>query len=464
MSFHQYIFLLRKFMFRRLFPTTISRVLFSRERLVTKQPRFMSAASHQFEDPSLDAMEAMLNRPTNGVSEVCSDEIVRIPSQDGIAVGSWVRLGEAEGVVIQFNSKLATVALTSKCNVSRNSSFEIESDKKPMSFSVNRIPFTTSHASGPPASLFSGVPAIDLLLAPYLKIGSTVGIYSQSFVPKLEHYDANLVHFPSRPNQSAMEMYIDLIDVCNRAIASCESVTVVADLRLFDTACKSLEYQAGCPLPVSPQSLVGSLLQLSHSNEQRSVSVVALLNSASDFHYEASQSVDIGIEVEGSIVTNLRALLSRFAVKKSPQTVSELFIKRIVDGFKARETLQEKQAMGVFVDYWEQDEESSFDTVMKILTLSPSLVSAKSDAERTVLLRALSVLFFNKSPKRNSATIEKFPKELLDVFNLEEDELMTALANFDGVVESNPDLMHAMDQALLYHRTRFELTNPLAAM
>jgi hypothetical protein len=421
------------------------------------------------QEPSLDEMSSFLSGSANKVLEVVSDEIVRIGVIEGVGIGSHVRVStafgdEAQGIVLQYNSKSATVALVGENRgvISRGASVTLNSDSGSRTkFQINRVPFNVADNTQEKRERIStSVPLVDMLLKDHLQAGSTIAIYSSSFQPAA-------VSFPSKKIiSSSMELYLDLISQANAALrrVSSESTVFVCDLRRFEDACRSLEFQAGFPLPVNPQSLVSSVLQLAHTNDKGfSLSVIALFNSPSDFGNEASQSVDVGIELAGNHqVSNLGELIPRFALTKNPRTYIGHLLKRIVEGSKTSSELDQRKSMGIFADFWEQEERENFESLLRLLPVAAEkFESTTSIAEKRLLVRAMSILFFNKSPKLHSAAIAGFPNQLIEKFQLEEHELLERLETGS---ESDEDLMAAVDSALVKHRYCFELTNPLVVL
>lgn len=439
-------------------------------------PRTRRLFSSLSRDPSLDELEAMLNpnviqdESSSRVMEVISDEIVKIPIIDKVAIGTKISIstpaGSVTGFVLHFNSKHATVGLVgqNRGSVSRASAVSIaESLQLVRRFKINRVPFALNDDC--PIilpTLESHIPVIDMLFSEYSKAGQTVAIYSPVF--KIANQSAsNTIYFPSSSGQSAMEMYMDLINCVNKAIVRCEKelVKFIVDFRNFEDACKSLEFQAACPLPSPPQSMVASVLQLSHArNHANGISVIALFNSKTDFGYEASRSVDIDIELgEQNEITNLSQLLSRFSLKKYQSTMQERLARRLVEGLNASKELKERQEVGLFVDFWDIEESECISSLIKLLPFAAKKYTTASFSEQQIILRALSTMFFNKTSRRHAAAIERFPDQLIDVFHREESDLVQSLNK-----ELNDDLLHALDAALMKHRYRFELTNPLVAL
>lgn len=381
-------------------------------------------------EPSLEAMESFLlkgeSKTSLHVSEIVSDEIIRFPTVEGVAVGKIVRIdsgqSSVEGVVVHFDKNFSTAAVRngSAASLSRGSSVSLTGER--VKLSVPRVKFALDSVRHSVEPLPTYVSVIDMLLPDFVTKGMTVGIYSSSASVSADPVADNVVLFPSKPHQSSLDMFLDLIAQASEALSRESDVTLVADLRLFEAAYKSLEFQSGHMLPVCPQSLVASVLQLSHSDSRRSLSVVALLKSASDFGNEAARSVDIPIEVAGDkSISNLKSLVTRFGLKKYPSTPRELLVRHLAEGFRRSAELEEKKSLNVFVDDFERDEQESFNTCLRLLPVVGEAFTKASEIERIVLMRALTILFFNRTPKRNSAAISKFPDELLSTFRLEED-------------------------------------------
>ena len=408
----------------------------------------------------------MLVSPGNRVSDIVSDEVVKIPITDGVCVGSKISFttasGEVEGVVIQYNSKTATVALTggNRGSISRSNSFSIKRGSLEK-FRINRVPFTkSSDPVSPNTRLISNIPSLDMLLNEKLKSGSTIAIYSPTLKP-------GKVSFPSNDQPTtAIEMYLDLVKQANAALerSKNESITLVCDFRKFADACRSLEFQAGCVLPSSPQSLVASVLQLAHTNDSgHALSVIALFNERADFGSEASRSVDVAVDLASdSSIANLKELLTGYSLKEFQGSLHDQLIGRVVQGLRFSEELAERQKMGIFVDDWEEDERESISSLIKLLpVVSEAFSKTENVGEQRVLVRALTTMFFNKTGKRHSAAVIKFPGELIEAFRVVEPELLEILAK-----ETNVPLEFtlSLDHALMKLRYRFELTNPLAAL
>ena len=421
-------------------------------------------------EPSLEAMEAMLMRGSTDPTKLCasdvlSDEVIKIPIIDGIGVGSWVSVstgaGSVRGVVLHFNKHSATIALTGSAtgSVSRGASVELLGDVAPFKFGVAKLRFNLSENVTASKGRSTHVPVVDWLLGDSIKAGTTVGIYAPSGfrVPQ----SSNAVVFPTTTR--AVDMYIELITLANKAVAEslARDVTLVVDLRSFEQACRSLEFQVNCPLPVSVQSLVASVLQLAHTNDAgHSLSVVAVMNAPSDFSGEAAQSVDIPIQIAGdNSIANLHSLLTRFSLRSNTQGGSSDLVRRLLEGFDRSAALQQRQEAGVFVDYWETDELESFNTLLRLLPRAAAVVAqSTSEAEKLIVTRAMSVLFFNKTQKRNSAQVDKFCHDLIDTFKRDESALMDQI---EDAREITPSLTLEVDEALIRHRYSFELCSPI---
>lgn len=426
--------------------------------VVKRTVRWQSTLA-SMKDPSLDELSAMLSG-RSGVTEILSDEIVKIRTCDGMGIGStisFLRDGgkAAQGVVIQFDSKTATVALTSNSHggsISRSSDVQIENER--IGFNLTRVPFECNSVFKRGSLGFStGIPVADMLLGPFFKTGSTTAIYSSSFHPK-EDVSRNTIKFPSKQAMTTLDLYLDLINQAKKALTESreKAVVFVCDFRKLEDACRSLEFQAGTWLPVNPQSLVASVLQMAHDN----LSVISFFNNSSDFVGEASRSVDVGIELAGqSDIANLRELLVRFSL--NPQNTSSLhgqLIQRIVEGLDRSKELGERRGMGVYVDFWDEEEGESISSLIKLLPYTADLFASTTHVgERMLLLRALTVLFFDKTTKRHSAAIANFPKDLLTLFRQQEGDLLDRLGTQSDTLD--------LDSALMKHRYHFELTNPL---
>lgn len=413
-------------------------------------------------EPSLEAMESFLLSSQLSVSEVVSDEIVRVPSKNGISIGSCISFSNgAKGVVLHFDKTMATVGLVSgnHSGCRRYMPAQLATDS-PYSLRIPSVPFNTkepiSNRGSQPLSL--GVRIIDLLLRQYIKQGMTIGIYGLDPVPVITaSKTTRVVKFPSRPFSSGIDLYLDLFAVAQECMnPQFLSTILVADFRGFEDACKSIEYQSGHLLPISPQSLVASVLQLSHG----SLSVIAAFSNRSDFQNEAEQSVDIGIELCGGSVTNLIPLLSRFNLKKNPTSVEDELVGKIVQGYRSKQSVAQKEAMKMFVDYWEKEDIESFETMMRVL---PKL--AELDIRQGVkycLIRSLCVLTFNKTSKLNSAAVAVFPQQLATMIELEESELVETLEEELRMGSRvSKELNDAVDAVLYQNRYKFEITNPL---
>lgn len=420
-------------------------------------------------EPSLEAMESFLlkgeSKTSLHLSEIVSNEIVRFPTVQGVAVGKIVRFdsgsSSVEGVVVHFDKNFSTAAVRNGCAASLSRASSVSLTEKRVKLSVPRVKFALDSARHSQDPLPTHVPVIDMLLPDFVTKGMTVGIYSSSASVSAYPVTDNVVLFPSKPNQSSLDMYLDLIAQASEVLSRKSDVTLVADLRHFEAACKSLEFQSGHMLPVSPQSLVASVLQLSHSDSRRGLSVVAFFNSASDFGNEAARSVDIPIEVAGDkSISNLSSLLTRFGLKKYPSTPRELFVRHLMDGFRRSAELEGKKSLNLFIDDFERDDQESFKTCLRLLPVVGEAFNKASEIEQIVLMRALTILFFNRTPKRNSSAISKFAHELLSAFRLEEDHLLLWAAN--QMAETPSDAIQAIDEAIIRHRFRFEISNPLS--
>ena len=437
------------------FSTLISLVsamlgFFIRRRL----PRFTRSFSST--EPTLEAMESFLLSSQLAVSEVVSGEIVRIPSKNGISIGSSVSFSNgAKGVVLHFDRSSATVGLVSgQCH--RNMPAQLDTES-PYSLRIPSVPFT--QPISPPKPLLSGIPVVDLLLRQNIRQGMTIGIYGSDPLPIIsDKKSIKVVKFPSRKCSSGIDLYLDLFQAAQECMSNRSSwpTILVADFRGFEDACKSIEFQSGHYLPISPQSLVASVLQLSHG----SVSVIAGFSSRKDFQNEAERSVDIGIEVKGGTVTNLIPLLARFSLRKNPTSVEEILVQKIVQGDRIRKFVADKEAMKTFVDYWEKEEVESFDTMMRVLG-----VLAKIEARQGVLyflLRSLCVLTFNKTSRINSAAVAVYPQQLASVIESEATELVERIEDELRFGEQvSTELNEAVDTVLYQNRYKFEITNPL---
>lgn len=412
-------------------------------------------------DPSLEQLVATLTGDSDSkffkVISVISDEIVKIPSIDGISVGSKVKLGDSvKGVVLQFDPHSATVAMygTNRGIISRESKVSLLASDAPMKFKKKGLKLNSPRARAPRCeqTIPSSVPVVDMLFGPFMHRGLTVGVYSGSFKPdseSLKNDGAMVMKFPSKSNESAFEMYIDLFNVANKAMEeTCingkKFVHLIVDFREFESAMKSLEFQANHSLPVSPQSLVASVLQLSHAF----MTVTGIFNSKTDFCGEASQSVDFPVELGASgDLINLHALLQRFAlVKKIDADPLKALRDRLLRGFELSWDLESRKQAGIYVDFWEQEDNDSFQTLLKLLSpVAKAYAKSNSELERTILLRALTVLHFNKTtPRRYESSIDRFPHQLLESFRFKE-----------GL---DPKNILEIDYALMKHRFEWELT------
>ena len=402
------------------------------------------------------------------VTEVLSDEIVRVPSVDGMGIGSWVSFANGtKGVVLHFDKSLATVGLVGdqRSSISRNIDAHLMSET-PVPLRIPTVPFNTDHPTSPSSFLSTGVPVVDLLLKKFVREGMTVGIYGPDALPDFSSStkSTNVIMFPSRDNppKSGIEMYLDLFRAAKAAMNSQRQsvqTLLVVDFRGFENACKSIEYQSGHFLPVSAKSLVASVLQLSHG----SLSVIAAFNHKQEFDHEAEQSVDIGIELSGGHVTNLIPLLSRFALKKVPFSGEEMLVQRIVEGSRFKQSVAEKEAIKMFVDYWEKEDVDSFDTMMRVLPKVAKVVSIDGRAGmKYMLMRSLCVLPFNKTSKLNSAPVAVFPKEFVTTVEMEAPELLDEVSSvIDSLGEVPIELRNSVDSMLYQIRYKFEITNPL---
>ena len=306
------------------------------------------------------------------------------------------------------------------------------------------------------SKLKTHVPVVDMLLGPRLLAGQTIGIYSSWF----SHPASGSLRFPSSPEvpKTSFQLYQELFEVANKAIAQTAfgDVHLVADFRNFEVACSSLEFQAGHALPVSPQSLVASVLQLSHRTRKTALSVTAIFNSKSDFKGESAQNVDIPIELAGDdneTVSNLESLLIQracFASSKQPSSSlsrEDDLIRHLVEGFREKSEINYKKKAGVFVDFWEAEQIDSFDTLLRLLSPVSKLYATCSERDRNILMKALTLLHFNKSSERNSSAVSRFPQELLNTLSKLGD----------------PETIDIDSSTIMQHRFEWELTNEVVA-
>ena len=421
-------------------------------RRITNLSRFMRGFGS---DPSLEQLEAQLTRPLEGscVTEILGSDIVRVNSMQGISVGAEVSVGlSGRGVVVQFDSNSAMVALRGSNNaIFRGSEVSLIPPESPsFKFRVkSRDRFSPPHVKQNNGSLVkSFVPVADMLLSPHLTAGKTVGIYSPWFKT------TNSLDFPRvSDGKNAFDMYTDLFDVANKAVSESEngrqSVRLVADFRNFQHSMEFLQYQVGNALPVPPHALVASVLQLAQGN----LSVLAIFNSESDFKGEAIQNVDVPIQLgECGEVKNLFALLQRFAGphifhSSADQDAKSSLVEHMLNGFRFKADLSGRKEAGIFIDFWDQDSEDSFNTLVSLLgpVAEKYASSSSSETQRTILLRALTVLHFKKTSKKSSA-LTRFPLEVLDTLEKSQRHL--------GSIEE-------IDYALREHRFDWELTNEL---
>ena len=420
-------------------------------RRTTNLSRFMRGFGS---DPSLEQLEAQLTRPLGGscVTEILGSDIVRVNSMQGISVGTEVSVGlSGRGVVLQFDSNSAMVALRGSNNaIFRGSEVSLIPPESPtFKFRVkSRNRFSSPHVKQKKGSLVkSSVPVVDMLLSPHLTAGKTVGIYSPWFKAP------NSLDFPRvSDGMNAFDLYKDLFDVANKAVTESEKglqcVHLVADFRNFHHSMEFLQYQVGNALPVPPHALIASVLQLAQDN----LSVTAIFNSEADFKGEAIQNVDVPIQLgESGEVKNLFALLQRFAgphvLNSSADDAQSSLVEHLLNGFRFKADLSARKEAGIFIDFWDQDSEDSFNTLVSLLgPVAEKYAScSSSETQRTILLRALTVLHFNKSSKKSSA-LTRFPLEVLDTLEKSQRHL--------GSIEE-------IDYALREHRFDWELTNEL---
>ena len=432
-------------------------------------------------EPSLEALESILTRNLTknsselSVSEILSDEVCRIPSIDGVAIGSIVIITSTaseiplKGIVLHFNKNFSTVAILGGQGSRVKRGAPVTMTGEIYKLCVPRVLFALSPLKvnqNPLDPLVSKVPIVDMLFSSVLDKGMTVGIYTCAPFNFFSSQPGT-VQFPSQPTiTSAIDMYLDLISQASRAInyfKDNRNVLFQIDLRGFQSACESLEFQAGHPLPISPQSLVASVLQLGQVNSAgNAISVIALFNKPSDFRNEASQNIDIPIELglDGSI-QNLYALLSRFGIRKNISNPCEIFIRHLLDGYRKSADLEMKSNMNMYIDDWERDEQESFNTLIRLLVpVSKIYEKCENEIEKIILIRALTILFFNKTPKLNSTAVTKFGSDLIEAFRLEESDLID-WANEKIKTDQN-DVVQAIDEAVMRHRLGFEVSNPLS--
>jgi hypothetical protein len=355
------------------------------------------------------------------------------------------------GVVLQFDSAKATVAIQGKGSVSRDSIVSVLDTKSFFKMKALKI---NSDPSECVSKMKTHVPVVDMLLGPRLLAGQTIGIYSSSFF----HPASGSLRFPSSPevSKSSFQLYQDLFEVANKAIAQTAfgDAHLVADFRNFEVACSSLEFQARHALPVSPQSLVAAVLQLSHRTRKAALSVTAIFNSKSDFKGESAQNVDISIELAGDneTVSNLESLLIQracFACSKPSSSLSreDDLIRHLVEGFRAKSEIYYKKKAGVFVDFWEAEQIDSFDTLLRLLSPVSKLYATCSERDKNILMKALTLLHFNKSSERNSSAVSRFPQELLNTLSKVGD----------------PETIDIDSSTIMQHRFEWELTNEVVA-
>jgi hypothetical protein len=158
--------------------------------------------------------------------------------------------------------------------------------------------------------------------------------------------------------------------------------------------------------------------------------------------------VDFPVELGASgDLINLHALLQRFAlVQKIDADPLKALRDRLLKGFELSRDLESRKQAGIYIDYWEQEDNDSFKTLLKLLSpVAKVHTKSNSELERTILLRALTVLHFNKTiPRPNESSIDRFPHELLESFRCKE-----AL---------DPKSILEIDYALMKHRFEWELT------
>lgn len=380
-----------------------------------------------FSDPSLEMMQASLSKGLNRlvVTQVLSDEMVRIPSVDGLGIGSQLFIGPKQlpGIVVHFDKTFATVACPHAVAIGQ----EVVPQGSYFKFSIPSVSFSACSPSVASDQILTGISEIDWLMN--VQEGTSVGIYGQC-------PDRWELSFPSKKFSTAIDMYLDLISVANEAMATAKSKPVVLRLnfRGMESVFESLQFQAGHPLPISPNALVSSILQLSHKpapNGSFGVSIIAVFDDPTSFGGEATQSVDMGVSLDGAgRVANLDTLVCK---QKSDSTVKGALLNRICTGYEKKRDFHQQEQMGIYVDYWDKEEIDSFNTMIKILPFAAKLTDPR---DSMIAMRALTILHFKKTGKLDRLDIEQFIPKIIPMVSAEsidqiDSTLLSLRFNFD---------------------------------
>lgn len=436
----------------------LGRLLFSRT------IRFSSPLSkvlyRQFSSPSLESMQAFLLSPKEHpgqlrVVEVLGDEVVRIPTMDGVGVGSMVEVGTTSGIVIQFDKYFTTVGLLTRGRIAAGSHVRVL-DEDCFKFRVASEKMGVVRTNRSDAMETTGSSVLDFLLGPVIPRGITIALYGVSGSFNFAGgSSSNVIRFPSeqRTNLTGFGLYVDLINCGNKALQSANDqvTTLVVDLRHFEDACKSIQFQSHAPLPVSPVSLIASILQLANG---QNLSVIVLGNSSTDFDNELERSADLGVRVPCD-KDNMMRIVRRFVASTPVQSiVRKCFLEKLIerDAYYSEMRNREKQFQ-LYTDYWEKEEMDSIETVWKLL---PYIGEERlSERDNLILMRAMTILHFNKTSKSSSADIRSFPRELLHECKRADHRLYESI---QGEV-TDGSMLRQLDQCLVSLRNHLDLTS-----
>ncbi len=447
--------------------------LYARGR-VFNWPHAKFITSHrQPPEPSLESMEAFLTSASNPghlrVAEVVGGEIVRIPTVNGLGIGAVVEITPSDpnakpvqGIVIQFDKNFASIGLMSPAKISSDAKLSLLRDTFRFHVPCGWEQGVGSLGrTGEPLET-SGDSVIDFLLGPLLPPGVTVGLYGVPAHYKINPKESSIVRFPSTDGvTTGFGQYADLIKCANAAavVSGRNNKTIfLVDLRHFEETCKSLQLHA--TLPISPTALVASVLQLSNGSN---LSVIAFASSPADFGNELERCVDIGVDFnENARTDNVIKIIKRFSITGwSDGSVRSLLLGKLLESHsKYTEMNVKEKEFHIYTDFWEREEMDSFETLMKLVhaipTKTPGLLSHR---DQLILMRAFTILHFNKTTKRDAPKIGSFAADLLGILKATEHELYNALPQ-DSLVVNTDSMMQRLDQCLLKQRYALDLINP----
>jgi hypothetical protein len=419
-------------------------------------------------EPSLESMESFLKSApdaTSHVSEVMGNGIVRIDPVDGVGIGSWVKVGENRGIVIQFNKNFMTVGVIGQSVIHSGVPVEPLVGSLPFRFYVpcgwkDQMGGFIARPKQPKISTTGSV-IVDFLLGEKVPRGITTALYGKSEEVISTDDDSVVIRFPR--TEPGFAQYIDLFECAKEAVESSKTraTKLIVDLRQFENACKSIQWNAKfSPLPVSPASLVASVLQLSNGS---TLSVIALANTPSDFDNELERSVDIGIELDG--VSNLFSILKRFnrpTVEGPSIDARSALIKILIQEHDNWTVMSDRTNItGLHTDYWEREQLDSFETLKKVIP--PAAAFAKTHTEQVVLMRALTILHFNKTSKLHRNELDAFPREMFSLVAKANPEILRAIggATTTGTTVVPRELCNRLDETIMNCRTHLEITSPI---